>query len=108
MLLGCFGPHPEPDRPSHPLSTTTPVASPTGDELEGLLDQIVARPMKLLTRTGHLVEAQGMPYRGGHGCGSSVGITASGLVDLQAALGQKLDSSPGTNGPLDCLCTGPA
>ena len=36
--------------------------APTDDELAGLLDQIVARLMKLLTRTGHLVEEQGMTY----------------------------------------------
>ncbi|MCC7081065.1 MAG: transposase [Burkholderiales bacterium] len=38
------------------------VRSPTGDELAGLLDQIVARLMKLLTRRGYLVEEQGMTY----------------------------------------------
>ncbi|MCC6474112.1 MAG: transposase zinc-binding domain-containing protein [Burkholderiales bacterium] len=36
--------------------------APTGDELAGLLDQIVARLMKLLTRTVHLFEEQGMTY----------------------------------------------
>jgi hypothetical protein len=36
--------------------------APTDDELKGLLDQIVARLMKMLTRTGHLVEEQGMTY----------------------------------------------
>ncbi len=36
--------------------------APTGDELKGLLDQIVARLMKLLTRRGYLVEEQGMTY----------------------------------------------
>jgi hypothetical protein len=36
--------------------------APTGDELEGLLDKIVARLMKMLTRSGHLVEEQGMTY----------------------------------------------
>jgi hypothetical protein len=34
--------------------------APTEDELKGLLDQIVARLMKLLTRRGYLVEEQGM------------------------------------------------
>jgi hypothetical protein len=33
---------------------------PTGDEIAGLLDQIIARLMKMLTRSGHLVEEQGM------------------------------------------------
>jgi hypothetical protein len=36
--------------------------APTDDELKGLLDQIVARLMKLLTRRGYLVEEQGMTY----------------------------------------------
>ena len=36
--------------------------APTGDELKGLLDQIVARLMKLLTLRGYLVEEQGMTY----------------------------------------------
>jgi len=37
--------------------------APTGDELAGLLEQIVARLMKLLTRRGYLVEEQGMTWR---------------------------------------------
>ena len=37
--------------------------APTGDELAGLLEQIVARLMKLLTRSGYLVEEQGMTWR---------------------------------------------
>jgi hypothetical protein len=36
--------------------------APTGDELAGLLDQIIARLMKMLTRSGHLVEEHGMTY----------------------------------------------
>jgi hypothetical protein len=32
------------------------------DELKGLLEQIVARLMKLLTRRGYLVEEQGMTW----------------------------------------------
>jgi len=36
--------------------------APTDDELKGLLDQIIARLMKLLTRRGYLVEEQGMTY----------------------------------------------
>ena len=34
--------------------------APTDNELKGLLDQIVVRLMKLLTRRGYLVEEQGM------------------------------------------------
>ncbi len=34
--------------------------APSGDELRDLLDKIVARLMKMLTRSGHLVEEQGM------------------------------------------------
>jgi hypothetical protein len=36
--------------------------APTDDELKGLLEQIVARLMKMLARTGHLVEEQGMTW----------------------------------------------
>ena len=35
---------------------------PTRDELQGLLDNIIARLMKMLTRKGYLVEEQGMTY----------------------------------------------
>lgn len=37
-------------------------APPSGAELAGLLDQIVARLMKMLTRAGQLVDEQGMTY----------------------------------------------
>jgi hypothetical protein len=36
--------------------------APTHDELQGLLDKIIVRLMKLLTRRGYLVEEQGMTY----------------------------------------------
>jgi len=36
--------------------------APTGDELQGLLDKIIARLLKRLTRLGYLVEEQGMTY----------------------------------------------
>jgi len=36
--------------------------APTSDELASLLDRIIARLMKMLTRAGHLVEEQGMTY----------------------------------------------
>ncbi len=36
--------------------------APTGDELAGLLGQIIARLMKRLTRHGYLVEEQGMSW----------------------------------------------
>ena len=35
---------------------------PSRDELAGLLDKIIARLMKLLTRLGYLIEEQGMTY----------------------------------------------
>ena len=38
------------------------VCAPSRDELAGLLDKIIARLMKLLTRQGYLVEEQGMTY----------------------------------------------
>jgi len=34
--------------------------APSGEELQGLLDKLIARVMKMLTRSGHLVEEQGM------------------------------------------------
>ncbi|MBM5817559.1 MAG: IS91 family transposase [Cyanobacteria bacterium K_Offshore_surface_m2_239] len=52
--------------------------APTGAELVGLLEQIVARLMKLLTRTGHLVEEQGMTYL-------AEADTENPLASLQAA-----------------------
>jgi len=36
--------------------------SPSVAELEGLLNQIIRRIVKLLTRTGYLIEEQGMTY----------------------------------------------
>ncbi|MEI6721851.1 MAG: transposase zinc-binding domain-containing protein [Betaproteobacteria bacterium] len=38
------------------------VCAPSRDEFAGLLDKIIARLMKLLTRQGYLVEEQGMTY----------------------------------------------
>jgi hypothetical protein len=38
------------------------VRPPIRDELKGLLDKIIARPMKRLARVGYLVEEQGMTY----------------------------------------------
>ena len=37
--------------------------APGRDELAGLLDKIIARLLKMLTRQGYLVEEQGMTYR---------------------------------------------
>jgi hypothetical protein len=34
----------------------------TDDELKGLPDKLIVRVMKMLTRSGHLVEEQGMTY----------------------------------------------
>jgi hypothetical protein len=34
--------------------------APTGDELDRLLDQIAERLVRMLTRTGYLVERQGV------------------------------------------------
>lgn len=36
--------------------------APTRAELEGLLDKIIVRLMKMLTRQGHLVEEEGVSY----------------------------------------------
>jgi hypothetical protein len=52
--------------------------APTSDELPGLLGQIIARLMKLLTRRGYLVEEQGMPWL-------AETNTENSLASLQAA-----------------------
>ena len=52
--------------------------APTRNELRGLLDTIIARLMKMLTRQGHLVEEQGMTYLADIGADSP-------LRSLQAA-----------------------
>ncbi len=39
-----------------------PVRAPTTEQLHTLLNQIIKRTMKLLTRTGYLVEEEGMTY----------------------------------------------
>ncbi|NNF96595.1 MAG: hypothetical protein HKM94_06705 [Halobacteria archaeon] len=39
-----------------------PVRAPTAEQLHTLLNQIITRVMKLLTRQGYLVEEQGMSY----------------------------------------------
>jgi hypothetical protein len=39
------------------------VRAPTSDELQGLLDKITARLMKMLTRLGHQIEEQDVSYR---------------------------------------------
>jgi len=45
---------------AHALDRGAVSRVPAGDELAGLLDQIVARLIKMLTRAGHLVNEQGM------------------------------------------------
>jgi hypothetical protein len=55
--------------------------APTRDELQGLLDKIIARLMKMLTRQGYLVEEQGMTYLADIGPDNP-------LKALQAAPGQ--------------------
>jgi hypothetical protein len=52
--------------------------APTGDEIAGLLGQIIARLLKLLTRRGYLVEEQGMPWL-------AETDTENSLASLQAA-----------------------
>ena len=36
--------------------------APTGEELQALLDKIIARILRVLTRLGHLVEEEGLTY----------------------------------------------
>ena len=52
--------------------------APIRDELQGLLDKIIARLLKMLTRQGYLVEEQGMTYIADMD-------TDNPLVSLQAA-----------------------
>ena len=40
------------------------VRAPTVDQLQGLLERIITRVMKLLTRQGYLIEEAGMTYVG--------------------------------------------
>jgi len=65
-------------RRAEPEPTFEQARAPTGDELAGLLEQIVARLMKRLTRTGHLVEEQGMTWL-------AEADTENPLASLQAA-----------------------
>ena len=76
--------------------------APAGDELEGLLDKIIARLMKMLTRLGYLVEEQGMTYL------ADIGVrTCKPPRGLAGRAGPESPApSPGTNGPPDCLCPG--
>ena len=39
-----------------------PVRAPTAEQLHTLLNQIITRVMKCLTRQGYLIEEQGMTY----------------------------------------------
>ena len=39
-----------------------PAPAPTGEKLQALLDKIITRILRLLTRQGHLVEEEGVTY----------------------------------------------
>ena len=47
---------------AHRIPVFLPSRAPTGAELQGLLDKIIARLLKRLTRLGHLLEEEGMTY----------------------------------------------
>ena len=57
------------------------VHAPTATELQALLNRIIKRMMKFLTRKGYLIEEQGMTYLTGR-CGSRARTPASGGLYL--------------------------
>jgi hypothetical protein len=86
--------------------------SPTDDEVHALLQAIIARLMKMLTRRGVLVEDMGQTYLAEPDTDGEESRTLRPLqaaaITLQAAPGQWPGPSPGTNTPLECLCPGSA
>jgi hypothetical protein len=63
------------------------VRSPNAAELETLLSRIIQRIMKLLTRTGYLIEEQGMPLSGRSRVGSRAHAPAGGGLHLSHCAG---------------------
>ena len=92
--------------------TSVEVGAPTDDELHALLQKIITKLMKLLSRRGVLEEDMGQTYLAEPDAESDEARMLRSLqaaaVTLQAAPGQWPGPSPGTNSPLDCLCPGSA
>ena len=55
MLLSC-------QIPSEGVTAFHPAPAPTGEQLQALLDKIITRFLRLLTRAGHLVEEEGLTH----------------------------------------------
>ena len=86
--------------------------APTDEALQAVLQKIIKRTMKLLTRRGGVGRRGGFDHHGRQrrrfGRGARTQAAASRRVTLQAAPGQWPGPSPGTNSPLDCLSPGSA
>lgn len=63
--------------------------APTRNELEGLLDRMIARLMKMLTRQGHLVEEQGMTYLAEIGADSPLRSLQAASTTYRIAFGPR-------------------
>jgi hypothetical protein len=92
--------------------TFVEVSAPTDDELHVLLQTVIARLMKLLTRRGVLIEEMGQSYLAEPDDDGEAARTLKAAAGrghaLQAAPGQWPGPSPGTNSPPDCSCPGSA
>ena len=79
--------------------------APTDETLQAVLHKIITRLMKLLTRRGVLVKAQGQTTLANNDSDTDEARTRR---PLQAVPGQWPGPSPGTNSRLDCLSPGSA
>ncbi len=66
-----------------------PVHSPTAEQVQTLLNQIIKRIMPLLTRTGYLVEDQGMTYMAENDADSAMTPLHSAACTYRIALGPR-------------------
>ena len=65
------------------------VAAPTQEELSQLLERIVKRLLKLLTRRGYLVEDQGQTYLEGEGDESALSTLQGAATSYRIGLGPR-------------------
>jgi hypothetical protein len=66
-----------------------PVHSPTAEQVQTLLNQIIKRVMKLLTRKGYLVEEQGITYMAENDADSAMTPLHSAACTYRIALGPR-------------------
>jgi hypothetical protein len=66
-----------------------PVRAPTAEQLQTLLNQIITRVMKLLTRQGYLIEEQGMTYMAETDPDSAMAPLQSAACTYRIALGPR-------------------